>query len=180
MSLGFLRYLLPLGVFVIIGAFLAIGLGLNPRLLPSPLLGKPVPEFELPMLEAPAKRVSHTDLHGQVSMVNIWASWCVSCRREHALLVELVQRHGVQLYGINYKDERDSALAYLRQGGNPYRWNAHDLDGRVGIDWGAYGTPETYVIDREGRIRYKHVGPLTRDRLDREILPLLADLERET
>ncbi|MCC5857772.1 MAG: DsbE family thiol:disulfide interchange protein [Ectothiorhodospiraceae bacterium] len=175
-----LVFLLPLLMFLIIGAFLAVGLGLNPRLLPSPLIGKPVPEFDLPTLEQPARRVGHQDLHGQVALVNIWASWCVSCRQEHPLLVELSERHGVTIFGINYKDARDEGLAYLRRGGNPYQWNAHDLDGRAGIEWGVYGTPETYVVDRQGRIRYKHVGPLTRERAEQEILPLIAELEEET
>ncbi|ANB01554.1 DsbE family thiol:disulfide interchange protein [Ectothiorhodospira sp. BSL-9] len=175
-----LMYLLPMGLLLLLGLFLLIGLGLNPRLVPSPLVDKPAPTFELPALEDAERMVGSADFEGQVVLLNIWASWCVSCRQEHQLLVRMADRYGVPIYGLNYKDERRDGLEYLRAFGNPYVWNAHDLEGRVGIDWGVYGTPETFVIDGEGRIRYKHVGPLTWDKVQNDILPLVERLRSET
>ncbi|MBK1672953.1 DsbE family thiol:disulfide interchange protein [Ectothiorhodospira shaposhnikovii] len=174
-----LRYLLPLIIVVVLGGFLMIGLTLNPRLVPSPLVDQPAPRFQLPALEDPERVVGSSDFDGEVVLLNIWASWCVSCRQEHQVLVALANR-GVPIYGLNYKDERSDGLDYLSSMSNPYVWNAHDLEGRVGIDWGVYGTPETFVIDRQGRIRYKHVGPLSwRDAQDK-ILPMVETLRRET
>ncbi|MBK1692780.1 DsbE family thiol:disulfide interchange protein [Ectothiorhodospira mobilis] len=174
-----LLFLLPMTLLLLLGLFLLVGLGLNPRLIPSPLVDRPAPAFTLPALEDPERRVGHTDLQGRVALVNVWASWCTSCRREHRVLSDLARRHDLPLYGINYKDERADALAYLGRFGNPYRWNGHDREGRAGIDWGVYGTPETFVLDADGRIRYKHAGPLTPERVQREILPLVARLRQE-
>lgn len=180
MKRGSLRYLLPLAGFVVMVGFLLVGLGLNPRLIPSPLIDKPVPAFTLPRLEDPGRQVSQAALEGEVSLVNVWASWCVSCRQEHPVLMQLAQEHGIPIHGINYKDRRSDALEYLRHGGNPFRWNGHDLDGRVGIDWGVYGTPETFVVDRQGRIRHKHTGPISPRQASEELLPVIERLRGET
>lgn len=174
-----LMFLLPLGLLALLGGFLGKGLMLDPRLVPSPLVDRPVPEFALPSLDDPQKIVGNGDWNGEVVMLNIWASWCVSCRQEHEVLVALARNHGIPIYGLNYKDERRDGLRYLQQFGNPYVWNAHDLEGRVGIEWGVYGTPETFIIDRQGRIRYKQVGPMYWEKVEKEILPLIAQLRSE-
>ncbi len=148
------------------------------RDVPSPLIDKPVPQFSLPMVEDQQKMFNSDELKGQVSLVNIWASWCVSCRAEHEIL-NYAAKLGVKIYGINYKDEVSDARQWLQMRGNPYVKSAHDLDGRVGIDWGVYGVPETFVIDKKGMIRYKHTGPVYRDDLDKKILPLIKELEAE-
>lgn len=174
-----LLFLLPMTLLLLLGLFLLVGLGLNPRLIPSPLVDRPAPAFTLPALEDPQRRVGSADLQGRVALVNVWASWCTSCRQEHRVLSDLARRHDLPLYGINYKDDRADALAYLHRFGNPYRWSGHDREGRVGIDWGVYGTPETFVLGADGRIRYKHAGPLTPERVQQEILPLVARLRQE-
>ncbi len=171
----FVRYLTPLVLFLALAALLYKGLALNPREVPSPLIGKPAPEFALPDLKDAGKQLSHTDFQGKVSLLNIWATWCVSCRAEHPLLMQLA-RQGVTIYGLDYKDNRDDAQRWLARFGDPYVANAFDADGRVGIDWGVYGTPETFVIDQQGIIRHKHIGPLTEDAIQREILPLIQQL----
>jgi cytochrome c biogenesis protein CcmG/thiol:disulfide interchange protein DsbE len=173
------RYIIPLALFAVLVAFLAVGLSLNPRLVPSPLIGKPAPEFTLPELADPAKTLSRQDLLGKVSLVNVWASWCVSCRVEHPLLMEIAKTGKVQVYGLNYKDERPDAMRWLATYGDPYLANAFDQNGRVGIDWGVYGTPETFVVDRRGTIRYKVIGPITEDVWQKELLPLVRKLEAE-
>ena len=145
--------------------------------MPSPLVGKPIPTFTLTRLDNPAVTISDADFRGKVTLLNVWATWCVSCRREHETLVELAKTGQVEIYGLNYKDNREDANRYLAQLGNPYVANAFDNDGRVGIDWGVYGAPETFVIDREGIIRHKHIGPLTTDIINDEILPLVAKLK---
>jgi cytochrome c biogenesis protein CcmG/thiol:disulfide interchange protein DsbE len=165
------RYFIPLAIFVVLVVFLAIGLGLNPRLVPSPLIDKPAPEFALPEVKDPSKTVSRNDLVGKVSLVNVWASWCVSCRAEHPLLVDLGKTGKVVIYGLNYKDTRPDALRWLQVLG--------DEQGRVGIDWGVYGVPETFVVDRNGVIRYKHVGPISEKDLQETIMPLVKRLEAE-
>ncbi|MCP1675852.1 cytochrome c biogenesis protein CcmG/thiol:disulfide interchange protein DsbE [Natronocella acetinitrilica] len=174
-----LRYLLPLGVLVVVGGFLFVSLGLNPRLISSPLINQPMPAFDLPTLENGDHMVSAADLNGEPALVNVWASWCISCRQEHPVMMGLVQHYGVTIYGLNYKDKRADAMGYLNYAGNPFVWNAHDLDGRLGIDLGVYGTPETFVIDRHGRIRHKHTGPLSWDQAENEILPILEKLHLE-
>jgi cytochrome c biogenesis protein CcmG/thiol:disulfide interchange protein DsbE len=176
----YLRFMVPLLLFVLLVALLYRGLSLDPKIVPSPLIGKPMPVFSLPQLENPAATLGDRDLRGKVSILNVWATWCVSCRAEHAVLMELAKTGKVNLYGLDYKDERDSAESWLAQLGNPYIANAFDQNGRVGIDWGVYGTPETFIMDRQGIIRHKHIGPLTREVLTSEILPLIAALEAET
>jgi cytochrome c biogenesis protein CcmG, thiol:disulfide interchange protein DsbE len=173
------RFVLPAAVFGAILLFLGLGLKLDPTRVPSPLIGKPVPKFSLPKLEEPAARFSHADLSGNVSLVNVWATWCVSCREEHPILLELARADVVPIFGLNYKDERDAALGWLAQYGNPYAANAFDEDGRTAIDWGVYGAPETFVIDRRGFVRFKHVGPLTAEFVRGELLPLIEKLKRE-
>jgi cytochrome c biogenesis protein CcmG/thiol:disulfide interchange protein DsbE len=175
-----LRYLLPLFVFLGIAAFLFRGLGMDPRKVPSPLVDKPAPAFSLPELRNPSRTVSNQDLQGKVSLLNVWATWCVSCRAEHRVLMRLAQQDGVEIYGLNYKDTRGEAMQWLKVYGDPYVANAFDADGRVGIDWGVYGTPETFVIDRSGTVRYKHIGPLTEADVQQTILPLVSKLKAES
>lgn len=171
------RYLIPLGIFIVLVGFLAVGLQLNPREVPSPLIDKPAPPFTLPQLADPQRQLSQKDLLGQVWVLNVWASWCVSCREEHPVLVDLSKAKVVALYGLNYKDKRSEALAWLKQFGDPYAQSIMDTDGRIGIDYGVYGVPETYVIDKQGVIRYKRIGPVTREILDAKILPLVRKLQ---
>ena len=171
------RYLLPFVGFLVLAGFLFVGLGLDPKEVPSPLVGRPAPQFRLARLENPALDISNEDLEGRVSLLNVWATWCVSCRAEHPLLMALARRDLVDIYGLNYKDSRDAAVRWLEAYGNPYLTSAFDPDGRAGIDWGVYGTPETFVIDRRGMVRYKHIGPLTQDDLDGKILPLIRELQ---
>lgn len=173
-----MRFLLPLGVFLVLVVFLFVGLGLNPREVPSPLIGKPAPAFRLTQLHEPNKTLSRQDLLGKVWLLNVWASWCVSCREEHPLLVEFSKSGTVPIYGLDYKDKREDALAWLQQLGNPYVMSVADLDGRVGIDYGVYGVPETFVIDKSGIIRYKQIGPVTPEALQKKILPLVKELQQ--
>ena len=175
-----LRYVLPLAIFVVLVGFLGVGLTLNPREVPSPLVGKVAPAFELPQLADPTKTFSPAEMRGKVWMLNVWASWCVSCRAEHRTLAELAQSGIVPVYGLNYKDTREDGLEYLRKLGDPYRTIAFDPQGRVGIDYGVYGTPETYVIDKQGVIRYKRIGPLTPEIIKEKVIPLVAQLSRES
>jgi cytochrome c biogenesis protein CcmG/thiol:disulfide interchange protein DsbE len=172
------RFLLPLGGFVVLLAFLGIGLTLNPREVPSPLIGKPAPAFQLPQLHDPQKTFAPKEMQGRVWMLNVWASWCVSCREEHPVLVDLARAKVVPLLGLNYKDQRNDALRWLTQFGDPYGFSVADTDGRVGIDYGVYGVPETYVIDKAGVIRYKQIGPVTPAILKEQILPLVRELEK--
>jgi cytochrome c biogenesis protein CcmG, thiol:disulfide interchange protein DsbE len=170
------RYLIPLGVFLVLVLFLGVGLTLNPREVPSPFIGKPAPGFNLPQLQTPDKSLSAQDMRGKVWILNVWASWCVACREEHPLLVELSKSGVVPILGLNYKDQRPEALAWLKQFGDPYATSITDTDGKVGIDYGVYGVPETFVIDKAGVIRYKQIGPVTREAWDKKILPLLKTL----
>ncbi|MDD4913556.1 MAG: DsbE family thiol:disulfide interchange protein [Methylococcales bacterium] len=174
-----LKYLLPLFLFGVLAAFLAAGLKLNPREIPSPLLDKPAPAFALPVLGAADKTLSNADLKGRVWLLNVWASWCVSCRDEHSLLLEFARRQAAPLIGLNYKDEATAAGYWLEKHGNPYTASIMDIDGRTGIDYGVYGVPETFVIDRRGLIRHKHTGPLTEADLDNVFLPLIEKLQAE-
>ncbi|SFW15734.1 DsbE family thiol:disulfide interchange protein [Nitrosovibrio sp. Nv17] len=171
------RFLLPLVAFIVLVGFLLVGLGLNPRQVPSPLIGKPAPEFQLEELHQPGKTIASRDNLGKVWLLNVWASWCVSCRDEHPVLVELARSGIVPVYGLNYKDERDLALQWLQQFGDPYAASARDPEGRMGIEYGVYGVPETYVIDKEGVIRYKQIGPVTVEALETKILPLVRELQ---
>jgi len=171
------RFLIPLGIFVVLVGFLALGLRLNPREVPSPLIDKPAPPFTLPELVDPQRSFSQKDMLGKVWMLNVWASWCVSCREEHPVLVAFSKRNIVPVYGLNYKDDRKDALAWLSKLGNPYTMSIMDRDGRIGIDYGVYGVPETYVIDKQGVIRYKQIGPVTPEVLEAKILPLVKKLQ---
>lgn len=171
------RNLLPLAVFLLLGLLLAVGLTLDPRYVPSPLIDKPAPEFTLVQLHDPEKTLSSTDLRGRVTLLNVWASWCVSCRQEHPLLLELARRGEVSIYGLNYKDRREDALRWLEFYGDPYLASVADVDGKMGIDLGVYGIPETFVLDQRGMIRYKHVGPLDEKELHEVILPLIRRLQ---
>jgi cytochrome c biogenesis protein CcmG/thiol:disulfide interchange protein DsbE len=170
------RYLLPLGIFVIIAVFLGVGLKLNPREIPSPLIDKPAPSFDLPQLHDPGLRFSSEQMKGKVWLFNVWASWCVSCRQEHPYLVELARTGEVPIYGLDYKDDPDAAKGWLARWGNPYTLSAVDADGRVGIDFGVYGVPETYLIDQQGIIRFKQIGPLTPNVIQGSVLPLVRQL----
>ncbi len=172
------RFLLPLAIFILLIGFLAVGLKLDPREVPSPLVGKAAPAFELPLLHQPDKRFSPGDMHGKVWLLNVWASWCVSCREEHPVLVALAKRGVMPVLGLNYKDKGDEATAWLKQFGNPYDLSVVDADGRIGIDYGVYGVPETYLIDAEGVIRYKQIGPVTAEILEQKILPLAMALRK--
>lgn len=171
------RFLLPLAVFVVLVVFLGIGLKLKPREVPSPLIDKPAPTFSLARLDDPSTSVTLEDMRGQVWILNVWASWCVACLDEHPHLVEFARRDLVPLYGLNYKDQPDAARVWLGKHGNPYDVSIVDGDGRVGIDFGVYGVPETFVIDRQGVIRYKHIGPVTPDVLQNTIVPLVQRLQ---
>lgn len=172
------RFLIPLGVFIVLLVFLFVGLGLDPREVPSPLINKPAPAFQLRQLQQPDKTLSREDLLGKVWLLNVWASWCVSCRQEHPLLVEFSRGNVVPIYGLNYKDTPNEALAWLKQLGDPYTSSIEDRDGRVGIDYGVYGVPETFVIDKVGVIRYKQIGPITPEALKNKILPLVKELQK--
>lgn len=171
------KLLIPLGVFAVVFAFLLVGLTLNPREVPSPLIGKPAPAFRLARLHQPDQLLAPADLVGKVWLLNVWASWCVSCRVEHPLLVELAKSKVVPIVGLNYKDQRDAGIAWLRQHGDPYDVSVVDGDGRVGIDWGVYGVPETFVVDKRGVIRYKHIGPVDAAAVQNKILPLVRQLQ---
>jgi cytochrome c biogenesis protein CcmG/thiol:disulfide interchange protein DsbE len=168
----FVRYLTPLLAFLALAGLLYKGLSLDPRKVPSPLIDKPAPEFSLTRLKEPEVMLSSSDLKG-----NVWATWCVACRSEHPVLMQLARSGKVAIYGLNYKDEREAAKQWLIRYGDPYIANAFDADGRVGIDWGVYGTPETFIVDQQGVIRHKHIGPLTMEIVRDEILPLVQQLE---
>jgi len=192
------RFLWPLIGFAVLVALLAVGLNLNPRDVPSPLVGKPAPLFSLSRLDAPDQNFSPQDMLGKVWLLNVWSTWCISCRQEHPVLVDMAKNQKVTLVGLNYKEvrgdggldadklsaaaERKLALersnTWLKQHGNPYSLSVLDLDGRVGIDYGVYGVPETYIIDKAGIIRMKHTGPISRDDFSGKILPLLTELSK--
>lgn len=173
------RYLLPLGLFLALASTLAIGLKrVDPQALPSPLVGKPVPAFTLTQLDDSQKQISPAQFKGQVWVLNVWASWCTSCRKEHPVLLGLAKQGIVPLVGFNYQDQRDAGQQWLLQHGNPYQLTAFDADGRVGMDLGVIGVPETFVIDKKGQIRFKHAGPVTQELLNTTLLPLIKELQR--
>ncbi len=169
---------LPLGIFSALAILLGVGLTLDPREVPSPLIGKPAPHFELPQLHDPARTFSPKELQGKVWVLNVWASWCAACRDEHPVLTDLAKSGLAPVYGLNYKDQRDDAIAWLKRFGDPYQLSLVDPDGRVGIDYGVYGVPETYVIDKQGVIRYKRIGTVTPEIMQKKIVPLIAELNR--
>ncbi len=172
------RFAIPLVLFILLVAFLAIGLRHDPHEVPSPLIDKPAPAFQLAQLRDPSKTFSAADMRGKVWLLNVWASWCVTCRDEHPLLLQYARSGALPIYGLNYKDNRADALSWLGELGDPYVLSAADNDGRVGIDYGVYGAPETYLIDRDGVIRFKQIGPVTPDIWQQTILPLAQQLNR--
>ena len=171
------KWTLPLAIFVAIVGFLYVGLARDPREVPSPLINKPAPAFNLVRLHQPDKMLSTSDMRGKVWLLNVWASWCESCRIEHPLLVQLAQSNVVPIIGLNYKDKVDLGKQWLTDRGDPYSVSVVDADGRVGIDWGVYGVPETFVVDKNGVIRYKQIGPVTAEALEETILPLVRELQ---
>ena len=172
-----LRYSIPLIICIILGGFLYAGLSLNPRDIGSTRIDKPAPNFSLPYLLNVNKTFSDKDFQSKVSLFNVWASWCATCRYEHPLLMQMAKQ-GYVIYGLNYKDTKANANEVLTKTGNPYVVNAFDKDGKVGMDWGVTGTPETFIVDKQGVVRYKHTGQLTVDILKQDILPLMKKLEQ--
>jgi len=169
------RYGIPVVIFIVLALFFARGLRLNPGYIPSPFIGKPAPEFSLPSLLDPARSVGSEALQGQLSLFNVWATWCVGCRQEHSFLIELAESSGLPIYGLNWKDDRSAALRWLETLGNPYVDSAFDAEGLVAIDWGVYGAPETFLIDRDGTVLYKHIAPLTPEVWRTQFLPIIED-----
>lgn len=172
------RFLIPFGIFITLVVFFYFGLRHDPREIPSPLVGHPAPAFQLQRLHNPEQTFSPESMRGQVWLLNVWASWCVSCREEHPVLVGFAQSGRVPIIGLDYKDQRVDALRWLDQLGNPYTLSVSDTVGRVGIDYGVYGVPETYVIDKQGIIRMKHIGVVNEDVLAKKILPLVQSLSQ--
>jgi cytochrome c biogenesis protein CcmG/thiol:disulfide interchange protein DsbE len=171
-----LKYLVPLALFLGLAAFFAVGLVRDPRVVPSPFIDKPAPAFNLEQLHESKLAFAPEEMKGKVWMLNVWASWCVSCRVEHPLLVDMARKKLVPIVGLNYKDKREDGVAWLAKFGNPYDLSAWDFEGRVGIDYGVYGVPETFVIDKQGVIRHKQIGPITPEALEKTILPLIRKL----
>ena len=173
------KFWIPIVAFALLGVLLWRGLSLDPRKLPSPLIDKPLPAFDLPTLHDPSKRLRNADFHGQVVLINIWASWCAACKVEHPALLAFARTKQVPLIGLNYKDARADALKVLQDDGDPYRVSLADTSGRTGIDWGVYGVPETFLIDRQGVVRYKHVGPVTTEILANDFMPRVRALNAD-
>ena len=173
-----LRFLVPAAVFVVLLGFLYVGLSLHPGVIASPFIGKPAPTLSVPLLHDEAGVLSSAGFAGKPWVLNVWGTWCVACREEHQALLEIARTKAVPIYGLDWKDDRDSALAWLQQLGNPYDAVGFDSEGRVAIDWGVYGVPETFVIDKQGTIRYKQIGPVTADSLQKKILPLVRELQK--
>ena len=173
------RYALPILIFAALALTLGWALNRNPRIIPSALVGQPVPQFALPPVKDRTLGLSSDGLTGEVSLVNVFASWCVECRTEHPLLLQMKQDGAVPIHGLNYKDKPENAARWLNALGDPYTRTGADLDGRVAIDWGVYGVPETFVISKDGRIAHKHIGPLSAETLDRTILPLIRRLQQQ-
>lgn len=169
------KYMIPLGIVIAIFVVLGIGLVLNPTLIDSPLVNKPAPEFSLPTLHED-KKFSPKDMLGKVWLLNVWASWCLSCRQEHPLFMK-ISKEGINIYGLNYKDRPSEAKKWLNKYGNPYKVSVKDIKGKVGIEFGVYGVPETFIIDKKGVIRYKVVGPLSSEEYQNKVLPLIKKLE---
>ena len=170
------KFWIPIAAFALLGILLWRGLFMDPRKLPSPFIDKPLPAFDLPTLHDPAKRMRNADFFGQTILINAWASWCAACKTEHPVLLALAQSRRVPVVGLNYKDARADALKVLQDDGNPYVVSLTDNNGRTGIDWGIYGVPETFLIDKAGIVRYKHVGPLTAEIIERDFMPRVQAL----
>jgi cytochrome c biogenesis protein CcmG/thiol:disulfide interchange protein DsbE len=173
------KFTLPVIGFLVLVVFLGIGLTLRPSELPSPLINKPAPQFSLPLLHNPEQRLSTADMKGRVWVVNVWASWCYSCLTEHPYINALASEHQVPVIGLNHKDVPDAAKEWLQRNGNSYEASVMDRNGKVSIDFGVYGVPETFVIDKQGLIRFKHIGPVSRESLETQLLPLIRQLELE-
>jgi cytochrome c biogenesis protein CcmG/thiol:disulfide interchange protein DsbE len=173
-----LKFLIPLAIFVVLAGFLFRGLFLNPREVPSPFIGKPAPQFTLAQLHKDGEMFTPQQMQGQVWLLNVWASWCVACLQEHPLLVQLAKRNAVPIVGLNYKDKPGDAKGWLVKHGDPYNLSVKDLDGRVGIEYGVYGVPETFLIDKNGVIRFKQIGPLTDEVWVKKMQPLIEELRR--
>ncbi len=168
------RYVLPLVAVITLILFLVVGLTRgDPRALPSPFIGKPAPEFDLPMLKDPEQTVGSSDMAGGVALVNVWATWCAGCRQEHPFLLELEKAGAIPIYGINWRDTRPEAVRWIQQLGDPYVASGFDGTGRVGIDWGVYGAPETFLVSTDGVVLHKHLGPLNRAAWEKDFLPLI-------
>ncbi len=174
-----LQLWIPLTLFITLAVLLAFGLTRDPRLVPSPLIGKPVPEFNLPPVRGRELGLANTHLMGKVSLVNVFASWCAACRNEHPLLMKLAASDTVPIHGLNYKDKPDDAERWLDKLGDPYTRTGADINGRVGIEWGVYGVPETYIIDQEGKIAYKHIGAINQNHWESILQPLIQQLRRD-
>ncbi len=172
------RYFLPLIAALILIPIMILGLRSDPSALPSQYIGKPAPEFNLPTLRDAEKNISTADLRGQISLVNIWATWCAGCRAEHPFLMQLSRENTVPIYAINWRDNREDALRWLGQLGDPYVASGFDEDGRVGIDWGAYGAPETFLLNAQGYVVYRYTGPLSRAMWNQEFVPRIAELTK--
>lgn len=170
------KFLVPIGLFILLGVLLFLGLKLDPRKIPSPLVGKPLPAFSLGTLDNPKGLLTNADLNGRVVLINVWASWCGACKQEHPVLMELAREKQVPLIGLNYKDKREDAMRVLANEGNPYEVNLVDANGRVGIDWGVYGVPETFVVDKQGIVRLRHVGPISHADWGQTLFPLVQKL----
>ena len=170
--------LVPLLLFVVLVGFLLVGLRRDPHEVPSPLINKSAPDFQLPQLQEAAATFSAKEMRGKVWLLNFWGTWCVACREEHPLLVQYAKTGAVPIYGVDYKDERAAALQWLDEFGNPYTLTVFDVDGRISIDYGVYGAPESYLIDRNGVIRFKQIGPITEDVWQNKILPLAKELNK--
>jgi cytochrome c biogenesis protein CcmG, thiol:disulfide interchange protein DsbE len=173
-----LKYLIPVALFLVLVAFLLMGLGRDPREIPSPLIGKPAPAFRLPLLQQPAQAFTPAEMRGQVWLLNVWASWCVPCLVEHPVLLQLARDKSVPIVGFNYKDAPADATAWLGKHGDPFMTVVADRSGRAALDYGVYGVPETFLIDKAGNIRFKHVGPLTPEVVARRLLPLVRELSQ--
>ena len=174
------KYTIPFVLFIVVLIVLGIGLRLNPKFIPSPLINKPVPAFDSRLLGVEDRKLSHHDLEGQVWLLNVWASWCSSCRQEHAVLTKLGNDTAVTIIGLDYKDKPEDAIQWLTENGNPYLATLLDDEGRIGIDFGVYGIPETYVIDKKGIVRYKHTGPITLEDAEQTLKPMIAQLNAES
>ena len=171
------KFALPLVAFALLVGMFVVGLNLDPSRIPSPLLEHTAPEFAIPSLQDPNVLVGSADYANRVALVNIWATWCPGCRQEHGFLLELAQQGTIPIFGLNWRDNRTEALGWLRSLGNPYIATGFDADGRVGIDWGAYGAPETFLIDANGIVIHKHIAPLTREIWERDFVPLIDAIE---
>lgn len=172
------RYMVPLIIFIVLAGFLYTGLSLKPREVPSPFINKPAPEFQLQNLHSMNELFSNNDMKGKVWLLNVWASWCVACRQEHPVLIEMARRDEVPIYGLNYKDAPTNARRWLDQHGDPYKLSAVDYEGKVGIDYGVYGVPETFIIDKQGVIRHKVIGPVSVQELQNCVMPVVNELKK--